>query len=180
MIGYVLGNGRSRLMVPIDMFKGRTYGCNALYRDFSPSVLIATDAGIASEIEMSDYPSSNVFYTREPKHPKSRKIEYHYGYSSGPIALKYACMSGLHQVVYLIGFDLGGIRNMQNNVYSGTANYRATEDASTYYGNWVTQIATIIKEHPEINFIRKVTEDGIVPYQWMTCKNYTTQFIDDD
>jgi len=42
--GFVLGNGRSRLEISLDDLKkhGRVYGCNALYRDFIPDVLIAT------------------------------------------------------------------------------------------------------------------------------------------
>lgn len=171
--GYVLGNGKTRLFFDLERMKknGRVYGCNALYRDFTPDVLVATDIGIATEIEDSGYPLENVFYTRKPRLDKgSRLIEYHYGFSSGPIALKLAALK--HEIIYMCGFDLAGDRGMQNNVYSGTPNYRPSDDPATYYGNWVDQIATIVNEHPEVTFARVCGVDSIVPMKWFGLKNF--------
>jgi hypothetical protein len=63
---FVLGNGRSRLGLNLNSLKtaGKVFGCNALYRDFTPDVLVATDPGISKEIELSGYPNNNIFYTR--------------------------------------------------------------------------------------------------------------------
>jgi len=52
-IAFVLGNGESRQNIdPAALTQhGAVYGCNALYRTFSPDVLVATDHGIAREIQ---------------------------------------------------------------------------------------------------------------------------------
>lgn len=176
---FVLGNGKSRLDINLDTLKkyGRTYGCNALYRDFSPHVLVATDPGITKEIENSGYTLNNVFYTRNPTvELGSNLIEHHYGFSSGPIATKLAAIND-HKVIYLLGFDLTGHNGMQNNVYSGTSNYRASDSKETYYGNWINQLSTIISEHPSQIFIRVVDSSGVVPVQWLQLPNFRNQLV---
>jgi len=179
--GFVIGNGRSRLALNIEDLKkhGRVYGCNALYRDFTPDILIATDPGITAEIEASGYALTNTFYTRQPTESLgSQLIKHHFGFSSGPIAVKYAAEAA-HQSIYLVGFDLQGKDGRQNNIYSSTENYRRSEDKETYYGNWVKQLAQIFHEHPHQRFIRLTNEDGIIPVQWMQCANHTSQLISD-
>ena len=179
--GFVIGNGKSRLVLDLGDLKkhGRVYGCNALYRDFTPDVLVATDPGITKEIEASGYALKNTFYTRQPNESLgSQKIAYHFGFSSGPIAVKYAAEAG-HAVIYLAGFDLQGQDGRQNNVYSGSDNYRTSEEKETYYGNWVKQLAQVFNEHKNQRFIRLTTQDGIVPVQWLSCANHANQLISD-
>jgi len=177
---FVLGNGKSRLNFDLDLFKkhGKVYGCNALYRDFTPQVLVATDPDISKEIEDSNYPETNVFYTRKPIHPNSKLIIKHWGFSSGPAALKIAADDG-YQFIYIVGFDLIGDEGKVNNVYAGTANYRSKDSKAVYYGNWVNQMEKIFKEHPQQCFIRIMQADGIVPFQWLNCPNYKNQLDDD-
>ena len=52
---YVLGNGLSRKNINPSQLKGTIIGCNACYRDFTPDVICATDAGIMSDIIESGY-----------------------------------------------------------------------------------------------------------------------------
>jgi hypothetical protein len=63
MRSFVLGNGTSRLNInPQELQRyGKIYGCNALYRDFLPDVLVATDKPIATEIQNSGYSIKNKF-----------------------------------------------------------------------------------------------------------------------
>lgn len=178
---FVVGNGRSRLNLNLEDLRrhGRIYGCNALYRDFKPHVLVATDPGITSEIEESGYPMQNIFYTRKPNEKLgSRLIPKHHGFSSGPIAAKIAADAG-HGVIYLVGFDLQGKEGLQNNVYSGTSNYRPSGEKATYYGNWIKQLAQIFREHPAQRFVRLIEQDGIVPFEWLDIKNHSSQLISD-
>ena len=65
---FVLGNGRSRLSINLESLRsrGKIYGCNGIYREFTPDVLVATDRPIATAIEESGYPLRNLFYTRRP------------------------------------------------------------------------------------------------------------------
>ena len=49
---FILGNGQSRLGVNLEKLKeyGKVYGCNAIYRDFEPDVLVGVDQGIMHEM----------------------------------------------------------------------------------------------------------------------------------
>ena len=63
---FCLGNGESRKDVNLDALKphGKIYGCNALYRDFTPDVLVAVDQGIIHEIYQSGYAYAHECYFR--------------------------------------------------------------------------------------------------------------------
>jgi hypothetical protein len=52
---FVLGNGPSRKNIDPIKLNGTVIGCNACYRDFTPDVICATDAGIISDIIDSGY-----------------------------------------------------------------------------------------------------------------------------
>ena len=118
---FVIGNGQSRSHFDLNTLRGKgtIYGCNALYRDFLPDVLVCTDDDMREEIELSginpnilhNIPAEIPFYTRRPgkiikTHPDrkwqdydyenrhSRKIDHNWGYSSGPVALTYASIDG--------------------------------------------------------------------------------------
>ena len=61
---FVLGNGVSRQPIELTTLRkyGKIYGCNALYRHFTPDVLVATDPGISTEIQKSGYALKHKFY----------------------------------------------------------------------------------------------------------------------
>ena len=50
---FVIGNGISRRGLDLTQLQpyGKIYGCNALYREFTPDVLVATDKPIATIIQ---------------------------------------------------------------------------------------------------------------------------------
>lgn len=157
---FVLGNGISRKPVAISCLEpfGKIYGCNALYREYTPHVLVATDRPIATEIQNSGYAQKNLFYTRRPIDGLGalRVPEQYYGYSSGPIATAIAVKDG-HRRVYMLGFDMGPTENKQfNNIYAGTEFYKPTNALPTFTGNWIKQLIKIISEHPQISFVRVV------------------------
>ena len=52
---FVIGNGPSRKNIDISKLDGTVIGCNACYRDFTPDVICAIDAGIMSDIIDSGY-----------------------------------------------------------------------------------------------------------------------------
>ena len=155
---FVLGNGISRLSVNPNFLKphGKIYGCNALYRDFAPDVLVATDRPIATEIQNSGYAKKNIFYTRRPLDDSgARRVpDPYFGYSSGPIAVAIAAQDG-HRQVYMLGFDMGPTENKQfNNIYAGTEFYKPANALPTYTGNWVKQLVKITGDFPLTQFIR--------------------------
>jgi len=180
-IAFIIGNGRSRLDIDLESLRGRgmIYGCNALYRDFTPDVLIATDSGIAKEIQESGYAKTNRFYTRRPIEGSGAKpIQHNYGWSSGPVAISYACHAK-HNYIYIIGFDLAGLGNNQkfNNVYADTSNYKTTADKATFYGNWVRQMHELMVEFKTTRFVRVIGEDGYSPPEFKPFRNYQQMYI---
>ena len=64
---FCIGNGESR--APVDLIKlrphGKIYGCNGLYRDFTPDVLCAVDHAIMHEIYHSGYCDNNETWLRD-------------------------------------------------------------------------------------------------------------------
>ena len=58
---FVLGNGPSRKNIDISKLDGTVIGCNACYRDFTPDVICATDAGIIGDIIESGYDNQCYF-----------------------------------------------------------------------------------------------------------------------
>ena len=58
---FIIGNGESRKDFDLESLrdKGEIYGCNALYRDFSPTLLFATDQDIILEIMQENYCAEN-------------------------------------------------------------------------------------------------------------------------
>lgn len=181
-IAFVLGNGKSRLKVDLHELKkyGKIYGCNALYRDFIPDVLVSTDRPMATEIENSGYPSKHEFWTRMPTpNMLANKIDINYGFSSGPIAVSLAARNQ-HRTVYLIGFDLVGNNGKINNVYAGTTNYRPLTDQETYWGNWLNQLLEIMKnQFPNTKFIRILDDGGFSPPEWKVLSNYTESNLEE-
>lgn len=170
---FVLGNGKSRLDIDLNKLRkfGKIYGCNALYRDFAPDVLVATDRPISDEIQRSGYAKKNVFYTRLPqKDSGAKKIELNYGYSSGPIAISYALHHGATEVV-MIGFDFSGTKGLFNNVYENTKFYKKSSDKETFYGNWVNQCVTIMNQNLHKKFVRIIKPGILIPKEFKHIKN---------
>lgn len=157
-VAFVLGNGVSRRGVPLDNLRqnGEIYGCNALYREYIPNVLVATDRPIATAIQNSGYARQNTFYTRRPLPDMgAREIpKLWFGFSSGPVATALAA-EALHHRIYLIGFDMGPTTGKQfNNVYADTEFYKRSDSAPTFVGNWVKQMQQICKTFGATRFIR--------------------------
>lgn len=172
---FVIGNGKSRAGIDLPALQkhGKVYGCNALYRDFAPDVLIATDKGISEEIQHGGYAKNHIFYTRTPlPNLGAKKIEYNWGWSSGPIALTYASNSSA-KIIYILGFDFSGTNGKFNNVYANSQHYKKSNDVETYYGNWINQCYETIKRNDKKRYIRVIETDTLLPKQFNALKNLT-------
>lgn len=158
MTAFVLGNGISRSLVDVNALLklGPVYGCNALYRTHTPTVLVATDAPIAKKIQESGYALTNRFYTRRPMpklgaNPLTKK---YFGFSSGPNAVALAAIDKNIEI-YLLGFDLGPTQSGTfNNMYASTEFYKTANSEPTHAGNWVKQIISIAQEFRQCVFTR--------------------------
>jgi len=64
---FCIGNGESRKDFNLDLLKphGKIYGCNAIYRQYTPDVLVSVDHGIMHEIYQSGYCYKNETWFRD-------------------------------------------------------------------------------------------------------------------
>ena len=165
---FILGNGISRQEINAKSLLnlGVIYGCNAQYREFNPNYLIAVDVKMVNEIIDSGYHLENSVWTNPNKGVKTKdRINFfnpHKGWSSGPTALWFAASNG-HKKIYILGFDYQGINGKFNNVYADTYNYKRSNDAATYYGNWLSQTERVIKEFKTVEFIRVIQSGNFIP-----------------
>ena len=133
MRSFVCGNGKSRSNINLEELRsyGLIYGCNALYRDFTPDYLIAVDVKMVVEIESKGYHLNNPVWTNQnSKFKKFKNLNYFepsLGWSSGPTALNMASNHGATEI-YILGFDyIGSPRGYVNNIYSDTENYKKSK-----------------------------------------------------
>ena len=176
---YIIGNGTSRLRIDLENLRGngKIFGCNALYRDFTPDILVAVDMGITKEIEKSGYQRSHPFYCRRPG-PDSHQLPHKTKMASGPYATYLAALWG-HKKIYLLGFDLVGLEgNRVNNVYTGTSHYRLPENVAAKHQPWVGQFIRIMTQFPDIELIR-VGDDLYQPPEWADYPQYKTMGVDE-
>lgn len=176
-VAFVLGNGTSRQNIDLQKLQphGKIYGCNALYREFVPDVLVAADRAISEQIQHSGYAKTAKFYTRRPLEDLGalRVPDRYWGFSSGQIALALACIDR-HTPVYLLGFDLGSTDNRFNNVYANTEFYKRQGDRPTYSGNWIRQILQIAKDYRECEIVRVVGSSSAEVTEFKGIPNITT------
>jgi len=183
---FVLGNGTSRKTIDPTSLRphGKIYGCNALYREFVPDYLIAVDPKMIVEINQAGYQKEHQVWTNPNKRYEGfEKFNYFNpskGWSSGPTALWLASQHN-YETIYIMGFDYLGLQDGKkfNNVYADTQNYKKSADTATYYGNWLRQTETVIKENPQIQYKRVIRADNFQPGQLNNYKNYSTVFIED-
>lgn len=173
---FVIGNGVSRSDIDISLisFKGTTYGCNALYREYAPDFLIAVDTKMILEISEAGYQNDHQVWTN-PNRAYSRINNLNFfnpskGWSSGPTAL-YLASKHNYKRIYILGFDYKGVNGLVNNIYAGTKNYKGASSKATYYGNWLRQTATVIKQNPDIQYIRVIEDGGFIPDELKILQN---------
>jgi len=184
-IAFVIGNGTSRKPVVLDKLKshGTVYACNAVYREFSPDYLIAVDPKMVMEICNQGYQLKNKVWTNPNKRYASfEKLNYFdpsKGWSSGPTALWLASQQK-YQKIYILGFDYKGLQDGKkvNNIYAGTKNYKAADAKATYYGNWLRQTMIVMKENPNIEYIRVIPNNAFEAKELLQPNSSTENIYD--
>ena len=169
-IAFVLGNGISRKPVnPVDLQNiGKVYGCNALYRSFSPDYLVAVDTKMILEINKSGYQNKKEVWTN-PNKAYARFKGFNYfqpskGWSSGPTALWLASQHQ-NETIYILSFDYMGVDDGKkfNNIFADTMNYKKSTDSATFFGNWMRQTANVVQTNPKKRYIRVIDNKGYIP-----------------
>jgi len=167
MTAIIIGNGSSRKDLKLSELKGKTYGCNSIINEFIPDVLVATDDPISKHIQKSGYAKRFTFYTRKVyAGTGALQLRPQYkNWCSGSNALQLAVYDD-HKEIYILGFDFGSNIDEINNVYAGAEFYKHRFERSSYYGDWVSQISTIIKKATKVRFT-------------FVTNSYTTESIND-
>lgn len=187
-IAFVLGNGTSRKDINHHNLKryGTVYGCNALFREFAPDHLVCVDTKMITEINDAQYQNKhNVWSNRNKlteRTPGIKIIEPNKGWSSGPTALMIASQHG-HKVIYIMGFDyvgLGEQKELVNNIYAGTKNYKGVNDRATYYGNWQRQTMMCVNQFPKTKYYRIIKSmNDYIPDHLKDLNNLSHITVDD-
>ena len=183
----IIGNGQGRLDFNLNNLKkpqgllGATtvqiYGCNALYRDFTPDFLIATgNNGIVEEIANSKYVDNTIVYTNAIhllEHPgKFYLIPYDPYADAGTAAAYIAAFDG-HTKIYLLGFDGYDFEGHNNNVYAGTNGYDDKWEFLIEQEKYTNNRAHLFDTYPDVDFVW-VTRLGknTVPERLKWCTNH--------
>ena len=182
----VIGNGESRLDFNLRHIRDhragfgganrlQSYGCNALYRDFTPDFLIASGIEIVQEIAQSGYTTDNIVYTNADnliKYPgKFYLIPQNLYFDAGSLAVYMACFDG-HKKIFLLGFDGYVNHDAFNTVYKGTNGYPATAEFhnETFLNNTLAQV---ISTYSDVEFIRVMpTSSWVIPDQLDRLPNF--------
>ena len=186
-IAFVLGNGTSRSSIDPHELKsyGKVYGCNALYRTFDPDYLVAVDVKMILELNEAQYQRKNKNVWTNPNKSIQKYRGFNFfepskGWSSGPTALWLASQH-LHSHIYILGFDYRGLHDGKrfNNMYADTPNYKRSSDSATFFGNWLRQTQTVIKENQHIQYTRVILPDNYQPSDLNNLENLKTITVDE-
>ena len=183
-IAFILGNGESRLPIKLDYLreKGVIYGCNALYRDFYPDVLVSLDEEMTKEIINAKYEGYHVHKELNSNKENTElflvdqngvRVTKNRGWSSGATAAFLASSCVEFKEIYLIGFDLFNTIKM-NNVYKGTANYLNEFDPPIQTTQFREQLGKVMKNSPFKKFIWVNDYNKRI---WLDVDNYTTMTV---
>lgn len=152
-IVFLIGNGSSRKEFDLELLRGKgtIIGCNALYRDFSPDILICQDSKMAKELK--NY--TGLILSNKGNYLLKNAILWNPGNArtSGVLGLKFIKQCLKPKLCYLIGMD-----GFSGNIYRGTENYPGIAKEEKFYSLIVSQYKYII-ETSRINFINVNIKD---------------------
>ena len=135
---FIIGNGESRRSFDLNDIKSVApiFGCNAIYRDFSPDWLVAVDEGVIDEISSSNFPIEYTLFPRS-KAEEYEPADMHPGRNryprnnSGMYAMQRAIEKD-YNVLLCLGFDflINDSYLSCTNLFAGTKNYGAETHAN--------------------------------------------------
>jgi len=150
---YIIGNGPSRQGFDLYSLPQDTYGCNALYRDYTPDYLIVVDRKMYKEIKDSEYGEKNTVYTNHYNMQKfggtCHLIPGNPYKGAGPTATHIAIHDG-HTNLIMLGFDCAE-DGVNNNIYVNTDCY-ADDKSVVSVSVWGRQIAELMQANPNVFF----------------------------
>lgn len=169
---FLLANHKAGINGPRSM---QTYGCNALYRGFKPTFLVATGKEIIDEVAQSRFCDDHIVYANAKallKHPsRFYLIPQDLQYNAGSVATFIACFDG-HKKIYLLGFDNSAGANVNNNIFAGTPGYGPKDqDWSDQF--FIKSMTMIMRTYDDVEFIRVMpNRQWRQPKEWVVLPNY--------
>ena len=120
---FLLGNGKSRENFDLERLqsKGTIVGCNAIYRDFSPDILVAIDSKMLVELNTTTYCQENfciIPHNRSSKVPNAQIWKSDRFNTSGCFAMRMIGSIMKPSKCYMLGMDC-----YPGNLYDNTKNY---------------------------------------------------------
>lgn len=161
----ILGNGPTRLDFNLNLIKNhrggllgsrrlQSYGCNALYRDFTPDFLVAIGNNIVDEIANSNYTQDNIVYTSSMHtlaYPHKFYLIPHDPYADAGTTAAYIAAFDGHKNIYLLGFDRQDSPNYNYNVYAGTNGYDPLH-STVLDIKWKNNFKQLAEVYDDVNF----------------------------
>ena len=184
---HIIGNGPSRKNFDLQLLKGQvggehgvrsvgqSYGCNILYKDFSPTFLIVTQKQLCAEIAASDYCEDNIVYSNA-RHILSNPGAFHlyphyYNAPTGVLAAHVAAADG-HKTVYLLGFDW--YKTGDENIYFEQHElYTTIQEVEGQNNKFTDTLVRLINLYPDTDFVRVCdTNSSLYPDDLNWCSNF--------
>ena len=188
--GLIVGNGESRLTLDTSVYEKKdTWGCNLVYREFTPRTLVCCDKNILITAISERAERSSSIWTRKmwsgkldlqdinylPEDlpfPKESKHDLHLHWGSGTYAAYLACLSP-HDILVFVGFDLWGNKdNKINNVFKGQNGYGPADGDAVGPQGWIHQISRLIGHFSKKQFVFLNLPSWKPPESWTDHDNF--------
>lgn len=132
---FLIGNGISRKDFDLNRLRGKgtIVGCNALYREFSPEILIGVDSKILREIISSGYSDENILLVPANRSVMTGTIRWRSpkGFNtSGAFAMHFIGFILAPKRVFCLGMDA-----YSGNIFQNTPNYKGSA-VTNFKGFW--------------------------------------------
>lgn len=187
LTAHIIGNGLSRKNFNLQLLTGQvggeggvrsvgqSYGCNILYKDFSPTFLVVFQKTLCAEIANSGYCEDNIVYSNA-RHILSNPGAFHlyphyYNAPTGVLAAHIAAADG-HNTLYLLGFDW--YKQGNENIYFEQHDlYNTIQEIEGQNKKFTDALVRLMNMYPDTEFVRVSTiNNSLYPDELNWCKNF--------
>lgn len=181
-IAHVIGNSKSRKDFDLNLLTGQTggadgvrsvgqtYGCNLLYKDFSPDFLICINKSICADIAETNYAKENIVYS-SVKNIMTNEGNFHlypqlYTANAGTLALRLACADG-HKKIFLLGMTT--YNQPDDNIYYGQHDVYKDVNIEGTNDKFISDCCKVFLTYDDVEFYYIAKDIGLMPeaYSWV-------------